>query len=564
MEPLDQLYESIERSRTALFCGAGISYNSGVPLVDAIKLEILTLLKLLPDDAQLIRNSKIPFELFMECLIENSKHQGLIDLFELGEPNQTHRFIAKLVKAGLVKQVITTNFDHLLEDAFSDENVVYDLIYQESEFDKIDWEDRRIKLVKIHGSIHDRSNVAITIKRVSGKDLVYHRNKVLHGLMNNSVTDQILFLGYSFSDIFDINPTFQYAHEKNRMIFSVDHEPDRSFPEPFYPIKDKPAQNPFDAYPGFFTRAKTEDFISHCSVHLWKGDPPVHTKNNIIWKPIIANWLNEVKRLSGQAMNFYLAGQLLQNATHFDRAIDYLQKGLVIAESTGEDELVTDFLYAIGRCYQSMRRSEESRNLSFEYLEMAFKRCKADQLRKQCVIQLSMGVINGELEKFEQAIHYYTQSFRLANELSERSIAAICLGNIAIILKNMVGKPITSLSFLYQVALVLQYQALIASIQEGDKRSEGRTNGNIGQLLSKLGQKELALEYSHKALVIAQALSDKYHEGIWLNNIGEDMVGSDDIAAREYLLKASEIFRDYRWDDFLQVSQDILATIPEK
>ncbi|MDB5152292.1 MAG: hypothetical protein JWR54_1043 [Mucilaginibacter sp.] len=35
----------------------------------------------------------------------------------------------------------------------------------------------------------------------------------------------------------------------------------------------------------------------------------------------------------------------------------------------GEEYLTTDFLYALGRCYQSMRKSESSRNQSFEYLK---------------------------------------------------------------------------------------------------------------------------------------------------------------------------------------------------
>jgi tetratricopeptide (TPR) repeat protein len=561
MDALNQLYDSIAQGRTALFCGAGISYNSGVPLVDAIKREILGSLEFLPADAQLIMDSKIPFELFMECLIENSKHPGLIDLFELGSSNQTHRFIAKLAKNGLLKHIITTNFDHLLEDAFDDEKVAYRLIYKESEFDAVDWDADEVKIIKIHGSIHDRLNVAITIKRVSGQNLVHHRNKIIHGLLNNTLTDQVLFLGYSCSDIFDINPTFQFAHEKERVIYLIDHDRDKSFPEPFYPIKDKLPQNPFKAYPGFFCCAKTEDFITDCAKHFWKGPTPIHSKDSTHWTPIVAAWLSEVKAISGNAMNFYLAGQLLQHATHFDRAIDYLTNGYQSAEADGEEDLAIDFQYALGRCYQSMRKSEVSRKQSLDYLEKALNRCKGDQKRKKCVILLSMGVIHNDLEKLGQAIYYYTESYKLAEELQEKSIAGTCLGNIAIALKNMVENPPEDFLFLYQVSLVMQYQALIIAIQEGDKRSEGRTNGNIGQLLSKLGQKLLAIDYSRKALEIAVELSDRYHEGIWLNNIGEDLTGIDNDAARKNLTEASQIFKDYEWDDFLQVAQDNLKKL---
>ena len=173
MDPLAFLTDQFNSAKCAIFCGAGISYNSGVPLMPDIKKKVLSGLPMNLKDTDELLNCKMPFELFMECLVENTANTSIMDLFALGKPNNNHTWIAELAKKGLLRIVITTNFDELIETALNTAGVRYQLIYRENEFDSVDWESSGLKVVKIHGSIHDRLNIAVTIKKVSGRELVH-------------------------------------------------------------------------------------------------------------------------------------------------------------------------------------------------------------------------------------------------------------------------------------------------------------------------------------------------------------------------------------------------------
>lgn len=564
MDPLAFLTDQFNSSKCAIFCGAGISYNSGVPLVQDIKKKILSSLPIDLKDTEVLLNCKMPFELFMECLVENTANPSILDLFALGNPNNNHVWIAELAKKGLLKIVVTTNFDELIESALNTNGVSYQLIYREDQFDSVDWEGSGLKVIKIHGSIHDRLNIAVTIKKVSGRELVHQRNKVIQGLLNNKQTESVLFMGYSCSDIFDISPTIENAPSKKTSIYYLEHDRRRSFPEPFKPVKEKADPNPFVDFSGFMTTAKTEDFVKAMADELLGVKLKDEPRPSITWEPIVEVWLKEVFAANGAEFGYYLVGQLLVSATFFELAISYFEQGLSLAKKSGNDDLHMDFLYALGRSYHGLQ-TKESIPHALDYLQKGLDRCGDVFPKKKCSMMLSMGIIYMENDDYISSINYYTESFKLARLLSDGIIVGKCIGNIGIALKNIVAKPTPSkLDFLYQVALVLQNISLDVSIDQGDKRSEGRTYGNIATLFSLLDQKPEAIAFEEKALEIAVDLSDVYHQGIWNNNLGEDYMGIDDKKAMKYLRTAAKIFRENKWKKFLKTCnqniKQLLAT----
>jgi NAD-dependent SIR2 family protein deacetylase len=164
-------------------CGAGISFNSGLPLVTDLVTHILEKLETSQEGIDLILQSKLPFEAFMEVILDLPDSYSFLSIFELDLPNTNHIFLAKLAKAGFLKLICITNFDQLIEVAFEKEGlkegIDYKIFYDEYEFNRINWSDKTVKLLKIHGSIVDKKNIAITLRQISSKAITNSRKSVI-------------------------------------------------------------------------------------------------------------------------------------------------------------------------------------------------------------------------------------------------------------------------------------------------------------------------------------------------------------------------------------------------
>jgi NAD-dependent SIR2 family protein deacetylase len=114
-----QITQLFNNRRAAVFCGAGISFHSSIPVVSQIVDAILAELGATNEEKCVLLNSPIPFELFMQTLNEHSDISLLSDMFDGGAPNTSHLFLAQLVRLGRISTVCTTNFDTLLERALA-------------------------------------------------------------------------------------------------------------------------------------------------------------------------------------------------------------------------------------------------------------------------------------------------------------------------------------------------------------------------------------------------------------------------------------------------------------
>ncbi len=558
----ETIIRKIIDKQVSIFCGAGISYDSGVPLVNEIKSKILSKLPLDTSDFDFLINYSMPFELFMESLIENSSSTALLELFEIGTYNTNHLLIANLVKAGYVKTMVTTNFDNFLESALDDMNVNYKLYYKEDEFADINWQNEEVRLIKIHGSIDDKLNMAVTIKKVSSKELVYSRNRVIQNLLKESQSDSVFFLGYSCSDIFDINPTIKSLQEKTKTIFYFQHNNNDFENYTFQPISDKIEPNPFLGFNGNLINGNTNKFINDVWINVLKTSY-IETKNIIPdWSIIVDKWMTEIIKLNGNEIVFYLAGQLLISSSRHSKALGYFLRGLELTEENGNDNLSLDFLFSIGRTYRDMQKLNEGLQDSLRYLHLGLKKSRRlKNKKKECTILLSLGVTYEDKKDHTAAIKYYEDALKIAENIPDRQIVSKCLGNLGIVFKNLADANPTHKVSLLKKAIVYQRNSLNISIEDGDKRSEGRTYGNIATILSRQGNRDEAIEYSKKALAIAIELSDVYHQGIWKHNIAYDYIGINNIEAKKYLSEAREIFTSEGLISYVKICDETMAKI---
>lgn len=157
----------------ALFLGAGISKSVGIPTGwDIVKDQLIRLAA--QNGEQSVPDIEKWFEdkygkpasyssVMGECVNTSSERVGLLKpYFEKDssgngyEPSLAHKRIAKLVKRGFIRVILTTNFDRLLENALTAEGVVPQIISNVSDIPgAIPLVHDTITVIKINGDYLD-------------------------------------------------------------------------------------------------------------------------------------------------------------------------------------------------------------------------------------------------------------------------------------------------------------------------------------------------------------------------------------------------------------------------
>lgn len=159
------LLRTFEQEDVTFFVGAGISLEApaSLPSANDLKWHILEVLaghSASAKDRPLLQQylDTHMLELFVQDLKETlgPGAADVIDVFRGGDPNPYHRLIARLAKRKLVKRVITTNFDCLIERALADEGVEYHALTTEHDFAEaiVRPEDYpAFHVIKLHGTV---------------------------------------------------------------------------------------------------------------------------------------------------------------------------------------------------------------------------------------------------------------------------------------------------------------------------------------------------------------------------------------------------------------------------
>jgi hypothetical protein len=239
---LQEIADSVRLGQLSLWAGSGISHEppSALPLANEMKFYVLEQICDVGDlrglyESRLQEGKDIgekvrsyPLEAFLEGISENHDILGSIaEVFRHGSPNSNHITIARLLQKGLVREVLTTNFDLLIERALEQIGwsigVDFSVYHTEDEFSRIDARPSLPAIFKIHGSASNERSMRVTLSQVASQRLSQVRAKVLEHFVA-SERGIVLVLGYSASDDFDINPALSTIDPKKSIIF-VSHAP---------------------------------------------------------------------------------------------------------------------------------------------------------------------------------------------------------------------------------------------------------------------------------------------------------------------------------------------------
>lgn len=138
----------------------------------------------------------------------------VVQALDAQETNACHQTIAALAKAGIVHAIITTNFDRLLERAFDELHMPYEVYATGEQFailknrleassasDPLD--SNNIPIIKIHGTVDDINSMVDTMSQ----RLIGRPKDLQDALEHMYAKHHVLFLGFSGADL-DYDPDY--------------------------------------------------------------------------------------------------------------------------------------------------------------------------------------------------------------------------------------------------------------------------------------------------------------------------------------------------------------------
>lgn len=501
------IYSKLCNKNTAIFCGAGISFNSGIPLVHDFVTKVLEYLDVPDMDIKKILDSNLPFESFIESLMEETDINEILDIFSCGSPNTTHFFIARLIKLGLVKTILTTNFDTLLEEALNADGLQRDIGYKvystEKDFYDLNWDDNTIKVIKIHGCSTDKENMAITMAMVAKKMNMTYKNKVISSFFSKMINSEILVLGYSCSDLFDISPVIESLTKDTSRITFIDHTISLNNKEIEH-ISIQKYKNPFKNFEGDRIRINTDILIKD----LWEKIIPTsynYIENTIPWLSNVERWMNCTIKYSA-AMKNHLSAKLFYGIGNFKLAADLWRNGLTIARQENNKTFYYSQLGNIGMTLNSLGAYDEA----MLCLEESIKECSNLNNTQGIVSQLqALGNVYSNLLRISDAIKVYQDAVSIAEKHMSSSLCP-SLGNLATAYNQNEE---------YDKAIECLKRGISLARSTGNTQSEGSMLASFGIAYMKKGDNKLALEYFNDSLKLTQNIGDRRGECLTLQNL---------------------------------------------
>jgi tetratricopeptide (TPR) repeat protein len=508
-----EIVEEIKSNRSAIFCGAGISFNSGVPIVPAFLDYLFTKIKLTADQVTLIQQSSLPFESIMEMTLRESGLDEIQEIFSAGNPNENHTFIAKLAKKGLIKIICTTNFDILIEKALQEEgllpNVNFRVYSFESDFNIIPWESDIIKIIKIHGCVTKKDEMAITMSLIASDRYSTARKKVIQQIFKSDVSNYVIVMGYSCSDIALVPLIESFSGGKTGILFVEHQNVSTDVPDElkFEPVSLKEGKNPFKKYLGKRILVNTDELVKNLWEALVDDQYSKPSRQNISWKDNIDRWYSVAEKESGRGVKHHISSRLLYAVGAFEEAIKYNTAAISIASADNNQLAYASEVGNMGMAFSALGDNEQAKFCLMESIplcrRMGYLQGLAAQLQALGNVLHRIGDDKKALEAHKEAFHYADM------EKDEYAISNI-LGNMANSY-NRLGE--------YDNAYESVNRALTISRKLGNNQAESSQLGIISYTFLSQGKYQQALESSLSGIRIKKAIGDRQGECLMLANL---------------------------------------------
>ncbi len=221
---IDRLKADVRCGRTIFFVGAGVSLNSGVPIVSNIYSELADFLEITREELQIMISGR-PFESIMALLLmDDHIRDHFKKLFGQKIPTATHYYLANQLINSNARFIITTNFDQLIEIAYEKTTGKKLRAIVPKGFDDFNPIQGEPSVIKLHGCIsNDLNSLGVTINAIANTENKECIENILSKLIPKDEDYSLVFMGYSGSDVFDIGPALEKILTKRTYIYRVRH-----------------------------------------------------------------------------------------------------------------------------------------------------------------------------------------------------------------------------------------------------------------------------------------------------------------------------------------------------
>lgn len=322
----------LAQQKITILAGAGISYDSGLPIVSTFYQHFLPMFFEKEDVEKLIHiinKEHIPFERMMEHIFSfTGNDYAIMDIFANGDPNTIHEILAKILANGGVNELYTTNFDCLIEKSLHRISLTkekdFGYYFDEKGFSKLHkTQIHKKNLIKIHGTIDTKDSIRTTLEKITSSSLLYSRKPAIERLFSTGDHDVVLVLGYSFSDVFDIN---KYIKELNvsKVIIVINHtNGNDNNVSSLDLLNNGTDKNPFlkKNIEGAIITANTRSFLSELCLIKY-GNIPNTEPEEYDWKLYLNNWASKFDIPHRD----YIAGGICNSMNEFSIGEKYITR----------------------------------------------------------------------------------------------------------------------------------------------------------------------------------------------------------------------------------------------
>ncbi len=434
-----------------------------------------------------------------------------IDYYEqCHQPNTQHFFLAEMIKRGHF--VMTTNFDHLIEQVLLQSNVSKDHIVPvitKEDFEQYQdptqlFQEEKLAVFKIHGSPSNVITGEATKDSLIATIQAFGRNK--EGLnifqlesfklpLFKNITNgrSLLVMGYSGSDDFDILPTLKTLKNLSKLIW-VDHVSTASGTLKSHEVVG-------DIPSGTSELDRVDQILSEFK-HLHPHIKVYRVTTNI-----------------SQLLRDLLPHNTLPDSPAFSLTpLEWFTSHFGGYDGIDEYNIVYQIYYENGKLNDALRCAKKHLHL----LE------RKNDKKRICFALQNVGAIYHAQNNFKMALRYYKLAIKFANDTHQLKYKGVILNNIGdayLKRKN------------YPEALKWLEKALLLANQVAELKSHTYVFlNNIGRAHTEMGNLDLALKYLQEAIDLGDIYGSLSEKAKHYNNLGiaQEKKGELNIALEKF------------------------------
>lgn len=548
---LGAFIESTFKSNSfVLFCGAGVSFNSGIPLATQLQYEILSEVLLnqitkhcswashpLGDNCATTKNrikdiidSQIPFEVIMEgALARNS--DDILELFDCKNPNANHILIGDLVQKGVLRTIYTTNFDTLIEQYIrlrkKDHDAVSLNVLHTPEkiraWSGVESNRNNTEVVKLHGCISDIASLKTTISKVAERKLVNNISSAIEKLLITGKHELVVVIGYSFSDHFDINPAIKAFSNSDKHIVLVDHTDNGC---DVMNLSEVNTPKFLSEFRGWKIKCNTSVFLEELTKYYGIQPTKPRGGNDFDWKACVKRW-GEKASIYNNWSNYRMMGYIYSRMGSHKNSILFYERAAWISSQAKDREMESYICSLISSSYQYLENFEKQETYTQKATHLSGSGNESNFFSL-----LSQGTLCYERNDFSGARLIF-ESMLTRTEFSDDDFKGRVYIGLAIA-NHGLGN--------FENSIEYSKKSLKISRENGNLENQCSSYINLGLAFADINDYRSSCEANESALLIANSLQNKkliqnVEDNIGRNKMKEKLFGFKKMVKRFFVGK---------------------------